>query len=233
MQLFYTPDITLPRYVLPAEESAHAVRVLRLAAGERLHLTDGRGGMFLARVVRPDARACEVEIVEAHRDFEPLPYELTLGIAPPKNNERLEWLLEKATEVGVGRIVPIECERSERRVVKHERLFKVITGAVKQSIKAYHPALEPLTPFAQLVSTPFDGVKLIAHCSGDLPRAWIGDRLQKERPTLILIGPEGDFSSSEIALAEAHGFEGITLGTQRLRTETAGVAAVMAMHFLN
>lgn len=233
MQLFYTPDITLPRYVLPAEESAHAVRVLRLVADSQLWLTDGRGRLFRARVIVPDARRCEVEVVDTQSDFEPLPYRLTIAVAPTKNIERLEWLLEKATEVGVDRIVPIECERSERRVVKHERLMKVITGAVKQSLKAYHPRLEELTPFAKLMQEPFDGVKLIAHCDAGFERKWIGDCLVSGRPTLVLIGPEGDFSPAEIELALANGFTSITLGNQRLRTETAGLAAVMAMHFIN
>lgn len=233
MQLFYTPDITLPVYTLPAEESVHAVRVLRLGRGEVLHLTDGRGRMFRALIVRPDARACEVEVVDTQVDFEPSAWRLTLAVAPTKQIERTEWLLEKATEVGTERFVPILCERSERKVIKHERLYKVITGAVKQSLKAYHPHLEEFTAFEQLVARPFEGVKLIAHCDGDFERAWIGDCLRVGAPTLILIGPEGDFSPAEIALARRHGFTGITLGGQRLRTETAGLAAVMAMHFFN
>ncbi len=230
MQLFYTPDITLPVYTLPAEESAHAVRVLRLAAGGELHLTDGRGTMHTARVVKPDPRGCVVEVVRTAERFEPLPYSLTVAVAPTKNADRFEWFLEKATEVGTDRIIPVECARSERRVVKHERSLKVVTEAMKQSLKAFRPRLDEMTLFAEAVKMPFEGVRLIAHCGpARAEKKWIGDCLAAGVPVLVMIGPEGDFTPAEVDMAVAAGFREVTLGGSRLRTETAALAAVLAV----
>ncbi len=229
MQLFYAPGITLPRYVLPAEESAHAVRVLRLPVGGELHITDGRGNIYAARVVRADPRGCEVEVTDVSENHEPLPYSLTVAVAPTKNADRFEWFLEKAVEVGVDRIVPLECSRSERRALRGDRALKVVTEAVKQSLKAYHPVLDDMTPFEKVVRMPFEGVKMIAHCSeGD--KVWIGDCIREGVPALALIGPEGDFSPAEVALALENGFTAVTLGRSRLRTETAALATVFAFH---
>jgi 16S rRNA (uracil1498-N3)-methyltransferase len=232
MQLFYAPQITLPLYTLPADESAHAVRVLRLGVGEPVQLTDGKGTMYMARIVQADPKACVVEVALTMPAYGKLPYSLTVAMAPTKNIDRFEWFLEKATEVGIDRVIPLECERSERRVLKHEHSAKVIAGAMKQSIKAYLPVLDELTPFAAALQQPFDGVKLIAHCIDGRPRRSIGDCIEPGRPVLVLIGPEGDFSPAEVEAAVAAGFTEITLGSQRLRTETAGLAAVFAMHYL-
>ncbi len=234
MQLFYAPDMTLPRYVLGEEESRHCVRVLRLGAGDPLHLTDGRGNLYRARVVDADPRRCTVEVVETFPEFEKRGWGLTMAVAPTKNVERFEWFLEKATEVGVDRIVPLLCARSERKVVKHERGEKVITSAVKQSLKAYHPVLEGMTPFRKLVARPFDGVKLIAHCDKNGPeRKLLGEYVRPGDNVLILIGPEGDFSPEEVAFARENGFRELSLGQSRLRTETAAVAAVVSVAFIN
>ena len=193
MQLFYAPDIVPPEYTLSEEESKHCIRVLRMACGEELHITDGRGNLY----------RCE-------------------------NNDRFEWFLEKATEIGVAEIIPLATEHSERRTLKPERENKVITAAVKQSLKAYHPRLHEITPLRQVIKQPFDGQKFIAHC--DAPRSALGKAflphiLHKGGDVLVLIGPEGDFSPEEIDLAVRGGFREITLGSQRLRTETAAVMA--------
>lgn len=233
MQLFYAPEISFPRYTLPEEESKHCVRVLRMGVGDELHITDGQGMLHRCKVVDDNAKRCVVEIVESTQ-AKPLPYHLVMAVAPTKNIDRYEWFLEKATEVGVGEIYPIESEHSERRQIKHERELKVITSAVKQSLKMYHPTLHELTPFKQVVAMPFEGEKYIAHCNSTLgERPYLGKLLKKGGRMLILIGPEGDFSPEEITFAVQNGFKPISLGDQRLRTETAAVAATMIVSTIN
>ena len=218
MQLFYAPDLTTPLYTLGEEESKHCIRVLRLRRGDTLHLTDGRGTLYRCEIAEEDARRCTVRVVERFPDYERMPYRLTMAVAPTKNIERFEWFLEKATEVGVSEIVPLLCERSERRALKIERAERVVVSAMKQSLKAFCPALRPLTPLADLLAEPFDGRRLIAHC--DAPRMekrHLFDTLRPHENLLVLIGPEGDFSPAEIDAALRAGFEEITLGRQRLR----------------
>lgn len=228
MQLFYAPDFTPPFHTLSEEESKHAVRVLRLAVGDTLHLTDGQGTLYTCRVTEANPKHCTVESIACQEHFEQRPYYLSMAVAPTKNIDRFEWFLEKATEVGIDQIIPLECSHSERRAFKRERGEKVITAAVKQSLKAYHPKLEELTPFRRVVSEPFNGRKLIAHCDPSQSAAgkvYLPSILKKNEKIRILIGPEGDFSPEEITFALENGFEEITLGSMRLRTETAAVAA--------
>ena len=151
MQLFYAPDIVPPLHTLNEEESKHCIRVLRLQCGGRIHITDGRGNLFCCEITDDNPRRCTVRVVSAETGFEKLPYALTMAVAPTKNTERFEWFLEKATEVGVTAVVPLETEHSERRVFKPERGEKVVTAALKQSLKAYRPVLHPLTPFREAV----------------------------------------------------------------------------------
>ena len=234
MQLFYAPEISLPRHTLTEEESKHCVRVLRMVEGDELHLTDGRGTLHRCKVVDANAKRCTVEVVESHSEYEKLPYRLVMAVAPTKIIDRFEWFLEKATEVGVSEIYPIESFHSERRQIKHDREEKVITAAVKQSLKAYHPTLHDLTPLKQVLTMPFDGDKFIAHCNSSFgEREYLGNLIKKERDTLILIGPEGDFSEEEINFALQNGFKPISLGKQRLRTETAAVVATVIVSTIN
>lgn len=229
MQLFYDPDIAAPRHTFGEEESRHCVRVLRLTEGDRLHATDGRGTLYECRIAEADPRRCTVEVIAEHRNFEPLPYRLTMGVAPTKNADRFEWFLEKATEIGVTAVVPLETERSERRVFNPRRGEKVITAAIKQSLKAFRPELRPVTPLAEVLEAPFEGRKFIAHCAearAERGKIYLPEALRRGEAALILIGPEGDFSPEEIDRARACGFEEITLGNQRLRTETAALVAV-------
>ena len=228
MQLFYAPDITPPLYTLSEEESKHCVRVLRLGRGDTLHITDGRGNLFCCQITDDNPKRCTVRVTTTQAQWEPLPYRLVMAVAPTKNIERFEWFLEKATEVGVSEIVPLLCERSERRALKIERAERVVVSAMKQSLKVFCPALRPLTPLADLLAEPFDGRRLIAHC--DAPRMekrHLFDTLRPHENLLVLIGPEGDFSPAEIDAALRAGFEEITLGRQRLRTETAAVVATV------
>lgn len=236
MQLFYAPDIVPPLHTLNEEESKHCIRVLRLQCGGRIHITDGRGNLFCCEITDDNPRRCTVRVVSAETGFEKLPYALTMAVAPTKNSERFEWFLEKATEVGVTAVVPLETEHSERRVFKPERGEKVVTAALKQSLKAYRPVLHSLTPFREAVLSAPEGRKFIAHCApaqSPAGKAYLARALRPGETATVFIGPEGDFSPGEIAFALANGFEEITLGRQRLRTETAALAAVVMASVVN
>ena len=234
MQLFYAADFTAPEYILSEEESRHAVKVLRLVEGDTLHITDGKGNLYRCEVVSAHQKHTLVRAVEHFEEFEKLPYHLTMAVAPTKNIDRYEWFLEKATEIGVAEFIPLVSEHSERKVIKAEREEKVITAAVKQSLKAYHPVLAKLTPFGKVVCKTFAGRKFIAHCGDAVKeKKYLASTLKKGEDALVLIGPEGDFSPEEVALAVANGFEEITLGTQRFRTETAAVVAVDMVSIVN
>jgi 16S rRNA (uracil1498-N3)-methyltransferase len=233
MQLFYVSEITLPLCVLPEDESRHCARVLRLGAGDTVHLTDGRGMLCEGRIAEADQRRCVVEIIGSRSDRGRRSYNLTMAVAPTKSSDRFEWFLEKATEIGVDRIVPLDCRHSERRTVNAERCGRILTGAMKQSLGVTLPRLEPVTRFDLLVAAPFDGVKLIAHCYGSASREYMGELVSHGDDALIMIGPEGDFSEAEAALAIAHGFRAVSLGESRLRTETAAIVAVAEMAMIN
>jgi 16S rRNA (uracil1498-N3)-methyltransferase len=234
MQLFYAPEITLPLYTLTEEESKHCIRVLRMSVGDKLHLTDGRGTIYHCKVVDDNVKRCTVEVVESFAEYEKMSYGLTMAVAPTKNIDRFEWFLEKATEVGITEVYPLLSEHSERKEIKHDREEKVITAAVKQSLKAYHPTLHPMTRFKDIVTMPFDGDKFIAHCDSEMgEREYLGKLIKKSGNSLILIGPEGDFSKEEITFALSNGFKAITLGKERLRTETAAVVATVVASTIN
>ena len=234
MQLFYAADFTAPEYMLSEEESRHAVKVLRLVEGDTLHITDGAGNLYRCEVASAHQKHCLVRVVEHFEEFEKMPYRITMAVAPTKNIDRYEWFLEKATEIGVTEFVPIVSEHSERKVIKHEREEKVVTAAVKQSLKAYHPHFADITPFDKLVCKNFAGRKFIAHCGTAVKeKSYLASTLRKGEDALILIGPEGDFSPEEVRLAVENGFEEITLGTQRFRTETAAVVAVNMVSIVN
>ena len=234
MHLFYTPDInpSHPQYFLNEEESKHAIRVMRLEKGDEVQLIDGRGGLYHASILDPHPKRTILQISSVTPEFNKRNHYLHIAIAPTKNIERTEWFLEKATEIGIDEISLVICQRSERKEAKVERLNKIITSAIKQSIKAYHPKLnEPLT-FNQLLAKPFSGQKFIAHCDkGD--KAGLKNELILQGSYLILIGPEGDFSADEIGHALKNDFKAITLGESRLRTETAALEACFEVNFLN
>lgn len=233
MQLFYTPDIVPPDYELNGEESRHAVRVLRVRQGDTLWLTDGRGNLYQTQVTGVDAGHCRVKVVCTESGHGQRDYRLTMAVAPTKNPERYEWFLEKATEVGIDRIIPVESHHSERRTLKHERDLRLLISAMKQSARTFLPELDALTPFREIVTRPCDGVKLIAHCNTEGHRKTMAECIAPGDNVMVLIGPEGDFSPEEVALARANGFTEITLGDTRLRTETAALTAVMFMAFIN
>jgi 16S rRNA (uracil1498-N3)-methyltransferase len=234
MQLFYTPDInpTHSHYLLSEEESKHCIRVLRLETGSEVQLVDGRGGLYNAQITDAHPKRVVLQINSVVTAFNKRNHYLHIAIAPTKNIERMEWFIEKATEIGIDEISPIICQRSERKEVKVDRLNKIITSAIKQSIKAYHPVLNEPISFNQLIAKKFDGQKFIAHCD-DGDKTNLNTALAPHGSYLILIGPEGDFSPPEIDMALQSGYKAITLGESRLRTETAALEACFEVNFLN
>jgi 16S rRNA (uracil1498-N3)-methyltransferase len=234
MQLFYTPDIdpSLSQYFLSEEESKHAVRVLRLAVGDDVTLIDGKGGLYKAEIKDAHPKRTILQINTVNTEFNKRNHYLHIAIAPTKNLDRVEWFLEKATEIGIDEISLIICQRSERKEAKAERLNKIITSAVKQSIKAYHPVLNAPVNLSQFLKQPFNGQKFIAHCD-DGEKVELAQSIEKQNRYLILIGPEGDFTPAEVDTALQNGYKAITLGESRLRTETAALEACFEVNFLN
>lgn len=234
MNLFYTPDI-LPRhqdFILNEEESKHAVRVLRLTAGQQLQLVDGDGGYYTAVITDAHPKRTVLKIVEVRVAYGKRPYHFHVAIAPPKNIDRLEWFLEKATEVGVDEITPLICDHSERKEVKIERLQKVVVAAMKQSLNAYLPKVNLTMRFNDFVGSGVSAKGFIAHCvEGD--KQFLAHCLQPRESAVVLIGPEGDFSSAEIQRAMEAGYKSISLGNTRLRTETAALMACAEVAILN
>lgn len=223
MNLFYAPDI-LSDLALPDEEAQHCVRVLRMQEGDELMITDGKGSFYHAVLTVVSQKRCMVKIISSQQQ-EPLwNGRLHLAMAPTKNMDRNEWLAEKATEIGFNELTFLNCRYSERKVIKVDRIHKIVVAAMKQSQKANLPKLNEMTDFAKFVRQDFEGQKFIAHCyEGD--KTLLKDAIIPGRGALILIGPEGDFSEEEVARAINCGFIPISLGRSRLRTETAALVA--------
>ena len=232
MQLFYTPAITGTEYTLPEEESRHCIRVLRLTANDPLLLVDGKGNLYHCRITHPDPRACRVSCMEKTEHYGQHPYSLHIAIAPTKNMDRFEWFLEKCTEIGIDEITPLLCHHSERKTIHPERLEKIMISAMKQSVKAYLPVLHPLIPSETFILQHTNSLKCIAHCEEGAKKG-IAEIYAPGQNATILIGPEGDFSPEEIGLALKNNFLPVTLGSSRLRTETAGIVACHSFHFIN
>lgn len=232
MHIFYTPDVSGTTYTLDETESKHCIRVLRLEKGDEITLVDGRGGFYMARIDDPNPKRCTVAVVKSEQNYGERRFQVHIAIAPTKNIERIEWFLEKATEIGIKRVIPLLCRYSERKEIKNERLEKVMVSAMKQSLKAYLPQLDVLTKFKDLINQPFDGQKFIAHCE-EQHRDLLKNLVVPNQNYLILIGPEGDFSTDEIEMALNTGFRPVSLGESRLRTETAGVVACHTFNLLN
>lgn len=245
MYLFYCPDIE-NRQILPEEESQHCVQVLRTQTGEHIMLTDGKGTIYEAELTEPHRKHCAFRIM---REEHPAPLHaghVHIAIAPTKHMDRLEWMIEKCTEMGVDEITPVVCRYSERKTLNEERLMKIVVAASKQSLKATFPRLNPLTPFGELVERASEQDKLIAHCMSDEESQSIQhpyeateqkhalkDAIHKGNSVVVLIGPEGDFSPEELQQALAHGWVPVSLGKTRLRTETAGLAACHTALLIN
>jgi 16S rRNA (uracil1498-N3)-methyltransferase len=230
MALFYTPDI-LHNTCLSEEESGHCVRVLRLGEGAEVELIDGKGHFYRARIVQAHPKHCQVEILEMIED-KAAPCYACIAVVPTKNFERIEWFVEKATEIGIGGFAFINSRYSERKNLKLERIEKIVISALKQSMKATKPTIQDLMDFKKFVSQSFEGQKYICHCNpGKKPL--LKNLCQPGTPALVLIGPEGDFSPEEVAIALENGFIPVSLGNTRLRTETAAFVAAHIVQLKN
>ena len=224
MNIFYSQTILENTGILDETESHHCINVLRLHEGDEVYLVDGTGGFFEGVISFADPKACAIDIIKKQYEYGKRNYNIHIAIAPTKNIDRFEWFLEKATEIGVDEITPLVCQRSERKILREDRLEKVIMSAMKQSVKAYRPVLNTLTQFEKFIDFNHDGNNLIAHCM-DGVRVELIKMPVESRKFVLLIGPEGDFSGKELQLAESKGFVPVSLGISRLRTETAGIAA--------
>lgn len=232
MQIFFEPDILTNGGVLNEEESKHCVKVLRHKAGDTIHIINGKGTRVVCSITEASPRACQVKMNATETEQPPVT-PCHIAIAPTKSIDRFEWFLEKSTELGIHQITPLLCQKSERKLLKHPRLERVITAATKQSLRLWRPTLNAMTPFSNFVNQQNpEELKFIAHCE-ESDRKELFEELQKNsknKDFLILIGPEGDFSDEEIKTALEKGFVPVSLGKTRLRTETAGIAACMMVN---
>lgn len=233
MQLFYNQDIQTAdsTFIFDKEESRHIVKVLRKREGDKIQITNGNGSLFTSEIIFASEKKCEVKITD-ETVYEPMPYYLHLAVAPTKMNDRYEWFLEKATEIGISEITPIICEHSERTAFKADRFEKILQSAMKQSLQFYMPKLNEPVPYNTFVKQESEGRLFIAHCE-ETDKKLLKTELQPKQKITILIGPEGDFSTKEIALALAQKYVPVSLGNTRLRTETAAVVAAHSVAFVN
>lgn len=230
MNLFYQPKIDEGVLYLDAEESRHAIKVLRMGKGDELHITDGKGFFYTALITQDDSKKCGFEIVEK-KQIQKKKYQIHIAIAPTKNADRMEWFVEKATEIGVDQISFVLCQNSERKTINLERIEKIAISAMKQSGQAWLPQLSAIIPFKEILKQ-VGSQKFIAFVDEQNP-----DHLKSiAKPNgsyLILVGPEGDFREEELSSAIQQGFKKVSLGSNRLRTETAGLTACQILHFVN
>ncbi|MFT5753479.1 MAG: 16S rRNA (uracil1498-N3)-methyltransferase [Flavobacterium sp.] len=233
MQLFYNSDIksTDTIFQFDKEESKHIIKVLRKRGGDIIHITNGKGYLFHSEITLESEKKCEVRIIKIDA-FEARKYNLHIAIAPTKMNDRLEWFLEKATEIGIDEISLILCDHSERKTFKIDRAEKIIQAAMKQSNQFYLPKINEPIPFSDFISKETNSSKFIAHCEED-KKDLFKNGIQANQNILVLIGPEGDFSPKEITLALKNNFIPVSLGNTRLRTETAGIVACHTVALIN
>ena len=233
MQLFYNSEINenTSQFSFSKEESKHIIKVLRKKVGDTMHITNGKGWLFSAKIISDNIKNCVAQVT--NKEFQDQPkYHLHLAVAPTKMNDRYEWFLEKATEIGIQEITPIICDHSERKVIKPERFEKILQSAMKQSLSCYLPKLNQAIAFNNFITHDFKSDLFIAHCEEN-NRTALKQALKLNQDTTILIGPEGDFSSKEIALALENNYIPVTLGNTRLRTETAAIVACHSVAFVN
>lgn len=233
MQLFFHPNVVEEdqQIVFPRDESKHIVKVLRKKEGDILHVTNGIGYLFISELNLITPQQCIAKVIEVKKE-EPPKYYLHMAVAPTKMNDRYEWFLEKATEIGVMEITPIICDHSERKVVKLDRFERVLQSAMKQSLHFTLPKINQPVRFSEFVTDTPEGTKYIAHCEDELEKRSLKNSLNLGEKSIVLIGPEGDFSSEEIALAKQNSWKPVSLGSTRLRTETAAIVAchTVALH---
>ena len=232
MNVFYLPTAQLGTISFPEEESKHIVKVLRMKEGDRFCVTDGNGSLYDAELVDAHPKRAMAELSNQRNGYDIRDFKLSIAIAPTKLNERTEWFLEKATEIGIDEVKLFASYHSERRVANIERFKKIVISAMKQSVKSKMPVIEDMIPFDKLVKQDFDGRKFIAWIDDDV-KEQLCDLYTKGENALILIGPEGDFSKEEVMLAKENGFVPVSLGEARLRTETAAIVACHTIQLIN
>ena len=232
MNVFYLPDAENGMVSFPEEESKHCVKVLRMQAGDHFCVTDGKGSLYDAELVEAHPKRAVACLSNKRQGYDNRPFMLEIAIAPTKLNERTEWFLEKATEIGIDKVQLFASYHSERRVANVERFRKVMIAAMKQSIKSKLPDIEDVMDFNKLVKQPFDGQKFIAWIDDDVTEH-LCDKYEKGQNAIVLIGPEGDFSPEEVQMAKENGFIPVSLGDARLRTETAAVVACHTIQLIN
>ncbi len=230
---FFAPEIE-SNPILPEGESQHAIKVLRLSAGDELQVTDGKGSRYRCRIVDPHQKRTLVEVVDKVEIAQPWPCNITLAVAPTKHLDRLEWMVEKMVEMGINKIVPVLCRHSERKELKVERLRKIALSAMNQSLKTTLPEINEMIPLKQFLdSLPDECDRFVGYCDADTPRRQLSHLVKPGNDTVVLIGPEGDFSPEEITFAMDKGFNAVTFGDVRLRTETAALFALNTIHVIN
>lgn len=232
MNIFYAPGILNEDYILPQEESNHCIRALRLRMGELIYLIDGKGGFYRAEIIEADPSKTGFKILESQYNYHQRKYYLQVCISPVKNNSRFEWFVEKATEIGVDEIIPVYCERTERSRLNTERLNKIAVSAAKQSINPCVPSIGNIKNFSEHIIKPFRGIRFIAHCDTQRNRSALKDLKPDQNRIQVFIGPEGDFTEQEISQARKQNLHELSLGTNRLRTETAGLAVCFNLNLL-
>lgn len=232
MHIFYTPEI-LTTLELSEEESLHCNKVLRMVEGDELTVTDGAGHFYRSVISRAHHKRTAIEIVETINEQRERNFRIHVAVAPTKSIDRIEWFLEKAVEIGIDEVTLLRCRYSERKEVKEDRLRKIMVSAMKQSLKATLPHLHPMIECKQFLQSEQLGQKFIAHCYKEQERTFLHQAYRKGESATFLIGPEGDFSESEVELAIANNFQPISLGNSRLRTETAALVACHSMHTMN
>lgn len=233
MNYFYNPEVYVgcKQFALEPEESRHIVKVLRKSSGAQLSITNGQGHLFNTVILEASVKKCTVQVL----DYVSIPkpdVAIHLAVAPTKRIERFQWMLEKATEIGVTRFVPLICARSERETLPEDRMHRVIQEAMKQSLQTWLPELSSPIPFSKFLQTTLPEQRYIAHCEPD-QKNHLMQQAQAGRDVVILIGPEGDFTRDEIEAALKHGFIPVALGANRLRTETAAITACAALNLIN
>lgn len=231
---FYAPDIATTG-LLPESESGHAIRVLRKRIGDDIEVVDGKGTLYRCRLVGDSAKGAMTEILETMALPKVWTPSITLAVAPTKHLDRMEWLVEKLVEIGIDRIVPLRCRHSERKELKRDRLEKIAVSAMKQSLKAVLPVIDEMTPISAFLKecAGSQAGKFVGYCDADTPRRLLAKTYSTGSDAIIMIGPEGDFSPDEISLAAQAGFTAVTMGDNRLRTETAALVGVDTIHIIN
>lgn len=229
---FYAPDIK-DTMTLPESDSGHCCRVLRMKEGDEVEIIDGKGNSYQCIITVAHPKHTQVKIVSERKEKKHWVGKITLAVAPTKNIDRMEWLLEKAVEIGIDRIVLLKCARSERKDVKLERLEKIVVSAMKQSMKAAMPEIDDMVKFADFILENSEAEKFVGYCAAEYPKARLVDEYTPGKNAIIMVGPEGDFTKDEIEAAVAEGYKCVTFGNTRLRTETAALYALSNIHTIN